>query len=352
MKNLLIGGGGPVGMALTLAAAQDMSVELIAPPFRSAGRCYALGAAAVNFLTSATKNPLPDNTPVRRFLLSAGGRQNVLNSPDNTPLCRIINETPLINWLQQSLRRANIATHNGRIIKCRIHEDGVEAYTDGGQTLAAHLLAAADGARSPIAQTLGIGAAISRFSQRALTAQLTIKGLALDTAAQWFAHQDILALLPTNNGTFSLIWSMPDEKAKILTARGISAVAAAVTARTGFAATAASDSVCNFALTAIRRAVRATQKTAFVGDSAQVIHPLAGQGLNIGLTDAARLLYCLRRHQTHEAALADYAVSGRRTAAWHIITSVVNQTGYRAAPIFAAAGLPPMARLIARAANA
>ena len=347
----LVAGGGPVGAALALAAAKEMPAMLFAPPPTPARRFFALGAAAANFLTAAAEKPLPKNIPVRRFLLSANGQRQYLNGEDNMPLCRIIGEETLSAWLQQCLKDSGAAVQNARITGACCGKEGILARLEDGRELPGRMLAVADGARSPLARALNIGAAASFFGQRALTAMLKIRGLEDDTAGQWFARRNVLALLPTGGGVFALVWSMPETEARALKSRGAAAIAAAVSRRTGFAA-AAKSAPQDFVLAAVRRAVRVAPGTAFVGDAAQVIHPLAGQGLNLGLADAGLLLRCWRRRNGNAAAaLADYAGGGRRAAALHGMTMLFNDAGRTAAPLFSAAAPRFVARQIVRAAN-
>lgn len=348
----VVAGGGPAAAALALAAAKEMPAAILSAPPRPMGRFFALGNGAVNFLSAAAGKPLPPNIPVRRFLLCAGKRRHVLNGGDGAPLCRIIKEETLSAWLQESLRNSAVRRLNGAVAGCRWAGKNAAVRLEDGREFPARLLAAADGARSPAARALHVGAAASLFGQRALTALLKIRGLDEDSAGQWFSRRNILALLPAGGGNFALVWSMPESEALALKARGAEAVADAAARRTGFAAEAR-DTPQDFVLAAVRRASRVAPGAAFVGDAARTIHPLAGQGLNLGLADAGLLLRCWRRRKGDAAAvLADYARGGKRGAAMHGLTSFLNCAGQTAAPLFAAAVcLPPAARFAARAAN-
>lgn len=351
MSGMLVCGGGPAGMTLALAA--ENAVLLAAPPLPSGGRYYALNAASADFLTNAAGAPLPVCTSVRKFLLCAGGRRRYLTAPGAAPLCRIVDEDALLEWLRGALQRKGTEVLSAAPVALCTDADGVRARMPDGRELSAPLLAAADGARSAAAQMLNIGATVSFFGQRALTAYLAVSGLDDDVAAQWFARRDVLALLPTGGGVFALVWSLPENRARALTDGGVAALMRAVQERTGFAVTAADDSPPrDFVLTAVRRAVRVAPKVAFVGDAARTIHPLAGQGLNAGLADCALLLRCLQRRDCAEDALADYAFrGGRRSAALHGLTAFLNRFGGLASPLFAVASRAPFNQWTARAAN-
>lgn len=348
---MLIVGRGPVAAALALA--RETPSVLFAPPAVSGGRYYAVNDASAAFLTKAAGEPPPECARVRRFLLCAGGKTRYLDAPENETLCRIVGEDALLQRLYDALQRRGTEMHSAAPVAVRAAADGVYARLADGREFRAPLLVAADGAHSPTARMLNVGAAVSSFGQRALTARFAAPELADDTAAQWFAHRDVLALLPVGGGEFALVWSLPESAARALESGGISAVAAAVRARTGFAVSAADDSAPRgFALYSVRRAARVATKTAFVGDAARVIHPLAGQGLNVGLSDCALLLRCLRRFGDTDAAFAEYAASGgRRGAMLHDFTSFLNCFGGAAFPFFALAARPPFNRRAIRAAN-
>lgn len=347
---MLVVGGGAAGTALALAA--ENAALLSAPPLSSGGRYYALNAASADFLTKAAGAPLPENIAVRRFLLCAGGRRRYLTSEGDSPLCRIVGEEQLSEWLRGALRRKGAEVYDSAPVSLCADAAGVRARLPDGRELSAPLLAVADGARSAAARMLNVGAAVSFFGQRALTARVSVSGLADDVAAQWFSDRDVLAFLPVGGGAFAMVWSLPESRALELAAGGANALARAVSQRAGFTVAAAED--CKprtFILAASRRAARVSTRTAFVGDAARTIHPLAGQGLNAGLSDCALLLRCLRRREKTEDALAEYARGGRRGAALHEITALLNRFGGMASPLFAVASRPPFCRWAARAAN-
>lgn len=337
-------------MALALAA-KDMGVEIVSLPPRPQGRFYALSSAAVEFLTTATSQTLPTASEVRRFWLCAGGQRHVLPASDDEPLCRIIDEKTLLEWLSAALHHSGVRVHTGEVAACHVLNDGMEVKTGDGQLIKARMLAAVDGSRSPTAKALGVGAAVSSFSQRALTGVFQVRDMDDETAGQWFERHDVLAFLPVGKGMFSLVWSLPAARARALAAQGPEAIAEAARARTGLSVESTGE-IVDFPLSSLRRAVRIAQNTAFVGDSARVIHPLAGQGLNIALADAGLLIRCLQRRGMTTAALNDYAAGGqRRGAMWHLITAFFGIGGRAVSPLFAAATIPPIARLALRTAN-
>ena len=197
--------------------------------------------------------------------------------------------------------------------------NGVELTLEDGHCFSTQLLVAADGAKSTVARCAGVGAAVYPFRQLALCATLSAP-MDSQTAAQWFGDNNTLALLPIGGGLFSLIWSLPVQEAQSLIKQGN--LAAAVAKHTGWRIQATDDKITSFPLTAIRRASRCAPGLAFLGDAARVIHPLAGQGLNMGFADCEWLAACVQKHQEPVAALGDYA-NGReiKTEFLHQLTT-------------------------------
>ena len=344
----VIVGGGAVGMALALALENEPL--LLTAPWRAGGRRYALGRTALSFLRSLGVSP--KGAPARQFMLFAGQRRLTVSAEDAglEVLCEFIDEAELLNMLRRQLaggRTAEAAPQD--IAECVMTADELRLCLRDGREFCTRLLVAADGAQSAVARATRVGAAVSSFSQMALTMSLSAP-LAEDAAAQWFAPSEVLALLPAGGGIFSLVWSLPTAAARDLAAQGAAATAAAAAKRTGMALSPVAEVVSAFPIWSLRRAVRAAQRTAFVGDAARVIHPLAGQGLNLGLADAALLAQCLRRHKSTAAALSAYTRGGRRGEFLHLLTAMFN--GARIPPLALAGGqLSFLRRLAVNLAN-
>lgn len=163
---------------------------------------------------------------------------------------------------------------------------------DDGRRLDAALVVAADGAHSRVRELAGIAVEETPYGQRALVAHLPIGRPHEDTAWQRFGADGPLAMLPLADGRASLVWSVRDARARELLALGDAAFADAVGEALGgrFGAIGAPAARAAFPLRLMLARDPTSPRVVALGDAAHVMLPLAGQGLNIGLADAAALV--------------------------------------------------------------
>ncbi len=172
------------------------------------------------------------------------------------------------------------------------NQDQAAGLTTGdGQRLQAGLLIAADGRASSVREQLGLPLWSGRYRQRAIVANVTTTEAHRHTAWQRFLSTGPLAFLPLANGQSSIVWSADEAYAEELLALDEAAfraeLAAAFEHRLG-AVTACSDRAA-FDL-AWHGAERWLQgRVLLIGDAAHGVHPLAGQGVNLGFGDVALL---------------------------------------------------------------
>ena len=374
--DMIVVGGGPAALALALAARKSGGKVLrLGAESIPAGRHYALGLRARRFLKCIGAE-IPKAAVVNRFWLFSGGRKAEVCAEESglDSLCHVVSESALLDSLRFAGRDIpHVSAPPDSISNLQVGGD-CATMRAGGELFGASLLAAADGARSRMAALAGVGVFARSFGQAALTGVLRAP-LPADVAAQWFSRGSVLALLPICGedeadgvdrvggsgsgvgGRFSLIWSMPHLDARCLAESGAEEVARAVAGRTGMTEISAVEMEGGrFGLSAVRRAVRAWGRLVFIGDSARVIHPLAGQGLNLGLLDAEDLVG--RASQFSDwgdaSALASHAASRVwRAEALHRTTRFFAECGDGAATgiLTAANCIRPVFRAAARFAN-
>jgi ubiquinone biosynthesis UbiH/UbiF/VisC/COQ6 family hydroxylase len=178
-------------------------------------------------------------------------------------------------------------------------EAGVAIGLADGTALQARLVVGADGAQSPVRAACGISARVTDYRQTAIVANFRCAQPHLGTAWQWFTDEGIVALLPLPDSHVSLVWSAPAQLAAELAALEPGALAQRVTARVqatlGELAPAGPSAGFPLRLVVVDRLIG--PRVALVGDAAHVVHPLAGQGLNLGLQDVGALLEVMRARE-------------------------------------------------------
>ncbi len=170
-------------------------------------------------------------------------------------------------------------------------EDAARVILDNGRTLNTHLLVAADGADSRVRAMAGIATQGWRYDQQGVVATVTSPRSHQDTARQRFLPDGPLALLPLSDGRCSIVWSTSPAQAERLLALGETAFCRELSVASdgvlGEIAATGPRAAFPLRLQHARDYVR--PRLALIGDAAHCVHPLAGQGVNLGLLDAAAL---------------------------------------------------------------
>jgi 2-octaprenylphenol hydroxylase len=166
---------------------------------------------------------------------------------------------------------------------------------DDGSTVQAQVLVGADGARSQVREAAAIGSRSEDYEQQALVATVRAEAGNQATAWQRFLPDGPLALLPMQRDLFSIVWSTtPVEAARLQALDGAdfdAELTAASEARLGQLSLLGARAAFPLRLQHAEQYV--LPGLALIGDAAHVIHPLAGQGVNLGLLDAGALVDAL-----------------------------------------------------------
>lgn len=180
-----------------------------------------------------------------------------------------------------------------------------------GNALSADLLVGADGSRSEVRKAAGIDLARVSYRQQAIVCTVATELDHQKTAWQCFLPSGPLAFLPLADGSSSVVWSLDEEKAAAMMALEPRAFAqqleAAFEYRLGSVRPVSDRAVFPLGHGHVDRYVR--PGVALVGDAAHSIHPLAGQGANLGIMDAA----CLAE------VIAEALEAGRQWSAMHTL---------------------------------
>ncbi len=160
-----------------------------------------------------------------------------------------------------------------------------------GRDLRGRLLIAADGAQSRTRELSRIGTAGHAYQQDALVAHVRTAKAHQNTAWQRFLATGPLAFLPLADGRCSIVWSVAREEARRLRALDAPGFVAALDAASGgfLGAIELTTGIASFPLNLHYALDYVRPRTVLLGDAAHAVHPLAGQGLNLGLLDCATL---------------------------------------------------------------
>ncbi len=311
--DLIVVGGGPVGVALARAASARLSVALVGEPPRAApppagefdARVYALSPANVAFLRGlgAWDALEPERiTPVHAMSIFGDDARSRLQfdalEAGVPELAWIVEDGALQRALWQAL--GSIEVIGGAACE-RLVVDAERAslFFAGGRSIDARLVVGADGAQSFVRHAAGIGARESDYAQAALVGNFRAARPHANAARQWFQHGAVLALLPLAQGQVSMVWSLPADEAERLAGLSPEALAAAVgeASRGALGELAPASAVRSYRLRRLAARSVVAPRIALAGDAAHVIHPLAGQGLNLGLQDVGGLAGTLARRE-------------------------------------------------------
>ena len=302
--DLIVVGGGPV--ATTLARAlRELSVVLVAQPpsprrlepERYDPRVYALSPGNVAFLREiGAWHALPAErlTPVHAMSIFGddAGAQLRFDALDGgvAELAWIVEDLALQQALWSGLSAIEVI--GGECERLGVDDECATLLLADGRALQASLVVGADGAHSFVRAAAGIGARESGYGQDAVVANFHCGKAHGNAARQWFQPGGaVLALLPLPGAQVSMVWSLPAGEAERIAQLEGEALAAQVTqASRGVLGELSSASPARrYPLRRLAARSLVAPRVALAGDAAHVIHPLAGQGLNLGLQDARAL---------------------------------------------------------------
>lgn len=310
--DVIITGAGPVGAGLALALdGVGYRVALLeAVPFRSDDqpsyddRSLALARASQQILAGidpALWDTIAEEaTPIHRIHVSDRGRFGrtlIDRAREGVPALGHVVESRLLGRaLEAALARSGVTLHCPATVtavdtserRARVLARGADGES---LDLEAALLVAADGARSTVRERAGIGVRRREYGQTAVIANVTPAQPHEHIAYERFTDTGPLALLPLSRGRCSLVWTCRDGEESALLGLDDDAFLQRLTARFG-------DRLGGFRAVGQRHAYPlglqfaerySDRRLLILGNAAHVLHPVAGQGYNLGLRDAAVL---------------------------------------------------------------
>ena len=349
---IVVAGAGPVGLAFACAC-RDCSVTLVEGAAPRTGplpeefdvRVYALSAGTRAFLRDLGAWEHLDArrvSAVRRMevfgddgaRLSFGGRAG-------SALAWIVEACRLVRALEDhAASLSNVNTMRGReAVAFEAGAGGAKLVLEGGETAAGDLLVGADGPDSRVREALGMGIDDHRYDETAVVANFEAERGHGEVARQWFRTDGVLAWLPLPESRISIVWSAPSRVAEELAALSPAKLESRVRDAGGAALGELRlvSPVARFALRMTRVGRIVAPGVALIGDAAHAIHPLAGQGVNLGFQDARVLAEELGARSTLER-VGDLRVLRRYARARREDVSAMQFVTDRLDRLFAAEG--------------
>jgi len=309
-RSIVIGGGAVTGLALALALRQGLGADIpvvVADPALATrpsrdSRATAIVAACRRLFDAlgvwqevatraqpildmvVTDSRLEDATrPV--FLTFAGQVE------PGEPFAHMIENRYLIDALVARAEAGGIGLSAASVTDFAARSDGVDVTLSDGRVIAASVLVAADGARSKLRERAGIATHGWDYDQSAIVVTVGHQRDHHGRAEEHFLPAGPFAILPLTGLRSSLVWTEKRAEAARIAALGADQFHRELEQRFGLhlGEITALDPPRSFPLGYFVARSFIGERLALVGDAAHVIHPIAGQGLNMGLKDVAAL---------------------------------------------------------------
>jgi 2-octaprenyl-6-methoxyphenol hydroxylase len=308
--DLVIGGAGFAGLALAVALRQGLgsafSVTVVDPALGAAQskdpRASAIAAAAHRLFEAievwdaveADAQPILDmvvtdsklDDAVRPTFLTFGGEVEA-----GEPFAHMIENRHLIDALVAKAKELGVDLRPGVVSGFENAAGAIVVQLAGGETISARLLVGADGARSQIRETAGIATHGWNYDQSAIVTTVAHERPHNGRAEEHFLPAGPFAILPLTGNRASIVWTETVREAERIVALPDAEFHAELEKRFGL-------HLGDLEVVGARRAFPLglftarefiCERLALVGDAAHIIHPIAGQGLNMGLRDVAAL---------------------------------------------------------------
>lgn len=326
--DVVVSGSGVAGAATALGLARaGLRVALIeqqlpsAAPAAANARVVALAPASVRILQRLALWPLAPvcATPYQRMQVQSGPHQLTFDAASigAAALGWITDLEALQRACWQALAPSVQVIAPAQIVVADRTRDAIHLDLSDGQRLRARLLVIAEGGRSQLREQLGFVVAVRDYQSSGLVARIRTELPNCGIAFQRMDTGGPLGVLPLHDGGSSIVWTRPTAVAEswLLADRSRLAEALTVASAARFGEVLEVSAPALFPLRMAMADRFVGDRVALVGDSAHVVHPLAGLGLNLGMLDVAALIEVLTRAQQSERDIGS-APTLSRYAGW------------------------------------
>jgi 2-octaprenyl-6-methoxyphenol hydroxylase len=315
--DVAIVGGGMVGASLALALAATrlkvIVIEALAagsaaqPSFDERSTALGNGARQILQTLGVWDEIAPQAAPIREIHISDAGHFGFarLDAAEHglAALGHTVTNRQLGAALWRALERSpGIALVSpARVVALQLGPEwarltiagasGDRDASDESRVLQARLVVAADGAHSLVKQAAGIQSSERDYQQVALVANLATDRSARGIAFERFTATGPLALLPLADGSYTVVWTLAPEVAQAMLAAGEGEFRRTLQQSFGWRAgqIVRVGKRSSYPLSLVSAQQLRAERVALIGNAAQSLHPVAAQGFNLGLRDAAML---------------------------------------------------------------
>lgn len=320
--DIIIGGGGMIGVSLALALRPlDLRVAVVEPVARGAAQQPSFDDRSTALSRSTQRmfdamglwpNVMAAATPIRHIHVSDAGRfgfsridalEQGVEALGHVVINRVLGEV-----LNDELSRTDTVTQYcpASIVDLDVDDDRASVVLDSGETLTANLLVAADGARSHLRELLRIGSDIKHYGQTAIVGNLLSEKRPDGVAYERFTAGGPIAFLPMSGGRTAFVWVAKSDAADELMALDDDTFTGklhdAFGSRLGRFSRIGKRSAYPLSLSKASKLI--ATRSVLIGNAAHGLHPVAAQGFNLGMRDVAALCDCLSDARDNDEAVA------------------------------------------------
>ncbi len=303
--DLVIAGGGPTGEALALAVARECNARIALVETQPAhqgldeanwqqqSRVVALAKGSSEFLAAigAWQTLKPFTTPIRHIKVSDRGHMGQCHLDASEYDIDALGHVTPLNAITAALQRAQpkgLTRYQPNYIEqVSQNREQLTLGLQDGQQLHTKLLVIAEGAQSATRSLMGIGVSEQSYQQVALVANVVCSQPHEFQAFERFTEQGPLALLPHGDRQMSVVWTLHEDQQASIVAMDNTALLAKLQRAFGYQLGQFSHVGPRVFLPLIlyRSEAGMGHRTLLLGNCAQSLHPIAGQGLNLALRD-------------------------------------------------------------------
>lgn len=318
--DILIVGGGLTGAALLLAL-KNLPYKTLLIDQKPLTAHSVTGFDARSLALSPSSNRIlqrlkmwpaieKDSTPIHKIHISQQHRfaKATLSGPVNEPLGFIVELSTLDSVLQSAVQTLQILAPVN-LVALDPQESTVKLiHNDRDMLIKAKLIVAADGTHSTIRSLMGLKAAVTDYNQQAIVANIGLSKPHGYQAYERFTASGLLALLPMKEDRASLVWAMHPSQALQLIEENEATFLKTLQKNFGYHLgrflKVGQRSIFPLTQVVMKRPIN--WPVVFIGNAAQTLHPVGGQGFNLGLRDVATLAQCIKEKGLTSSMLEYY----------------------------------------------